>query len=141
MSTSENPARRGRDPGEQGKAIRLIEQRACDRRGKAFIPRTGYGGSAQRFCDADCRLSFHTERLRSQRTGAYARKRQQPATQQPAPSLTPFEQAEWLIAKLTLDERRRVIERLMLPACSRHRPLSSRNSGAAAARAKAATTG
>ena len=84
MSTSENPARRGRDPGEQGKAIRLIEQRACDRRGKAFIPRTGYGGSAQRFCDADCRLSFHTERLRSQRTGAYARKRQQPATQQPA---------------------------------------------------------
>ena len=61
-----------RDLAKQGDAIQLIEQRVCDRCGKPFMPRTGSGGSAQRFCSADCRLSFHTERLRSQRTTTYA---------------------------------------------------------------------
>src|SRR5262249_43342371 len=89
------------------------EPRSCEKCGKPFTPRSGSGGSVQRFCGVDCRLSFHKERQRSQRTGAYAGKRQQPATQQPAPSLTLFEQAERLIAELTLDERRRLIERLL----------------------------
>jgi hypothetical protein len=97
--------RRRRDLAKQGDAIQLIEQRACDRCGKPFMPRTGSGGSVQRFCSADCRLSFHTERLRSQRIGLYAGQ----LAQEP----TPFEQAERLIAKLTLDERRRLIERLL----------------------------
>jgi hypothetical protein len=83
--------------------------RSCEQCGKPFEPRSGSGGSVQRFCNANCRLNFHMERLRSQRTGAYAGKRQQPATLQPAPSPTLFEQAERLIAKLTLDERRRLI--------------------------------
>ena len=61
-----------RDLAKQGDAIQLVGQRACDRCGKPFMPRTSSGGSAQRFCSADCRLSFHTERLRSQRTTTYA---------------------------------------------------------------------
>jgi hypothetical protein len=90
---------RRRDLATQGDAIQLIEHRACDRCGERFMPRTGSGGSAQRFCSADCRLSFHTERLRAQRTGLYAGQLQQHATQA-VPSLALLEQAERLIAKL-----------------------------------------
>jgi hypothetical protein len=88
----------------------LTEHRTCVHCGASFIPRSGSGGSVQRFCCTDCRLSFHKERLRSQRIGSYAGQLPQPATQEP-PTL--LEQAERLIAKLTLDERRRLIERLM----------------------------
>jgi hypothetical protein len=88
----------------------LTEHRTCAHCGASFIPRSGSGGSVQRFCCTGCRLSFHKERLRSQRRGLYAGQLPQPATQEP-PTL--FEQAERLIAKLTLDERRRLIERLL----------------------------
>jgi recombinational DNA repair protein (RecF pathway) len=84
--------------------------RSCGNCGKPFEPRSGSGGSVQRFCCADCRLSFHKERLRSQRRALYAGQSREPATQEP-PTL--FEQAERLIAELTLDERRRLIERLL----------------------------
>src|SRR5262249_25639721 len=86
------------------------EPRSCEKCGKPFTPRSGSGGSVQRFCGVDCRLSFHKERQRSQRTGPYAGKRQQPATQQPA---TLLEQAEALMASLPLDQRRRLIGRLL----------------------------
>jgi hypothetical protein len=83
---------------------------SCEKCGKPFTLRSGSGGSVQLFCGTDCRLSFHAERLRSQRTGAYAGQLPQPATQEP-PTL--FEQAERLIAKLMPDERRRLIGRLL----------------------------
>jgi hypothetical protein len=41
--------------------------RSCQKCGKAFKPRSGSGGSVQRFCCTGCRLDFHRERLRSQR--------------------------------------------------------------------------
>ncbi len=41
--------------------------RSCQKCGKTFEPRSGSGGSFQRFCCTDCRLDFHKERLRSQR--------------------------------------------------------------------------
>ena len=85
------------------------EPRSCEKCGNPFEPRSGSGGSVQRFCCTRCRLSFHKERLRSQRIGLYAGKLPQPATQQPA---TQLEQAERLIASLPLDQRRRLIERL-----------------------------
>ena len=84
--------------------------RSCEKCGKSFEPRSGSGGSVQRFCCTSCRLSFHKERLRSQRMGLYAGQLPEAATQEPA---TLFEQAERLIAKLTPDERRRLIERLL----------------------------
>jgi hypothetical protein len=82
---------------------------SCEQCGKPFEPRSGSGGSIQRFCCTRCRLSFHKERLRSQRTALYAGQLPEPGTQHPS-SL--FEQAERLIARLTPDERRRLIERL-----------------------------
>jgi hypothetical protein len=84
--------------------------RSCEKCGKPFTPRSGSGGSVQRFCGTDCRLGFHRERLRSQRIGLYAGQLPQPATQQPA---TLLEQAERLIASLPLDQRRHLIERLV----------------------------
>ena len=84
--------------------------RSCEQCGNEFVPRSGSGGSVHRFCCTDCRLSFHKERQRSQRIGLYARQSPQPATQQPA---TLLEQAERLIASLPLDQRRRLIERLV----------------------------
>jgi hypothetical protein len=86
------------------------EPRSCEQCGNPFEPRSGSGGSVQRFCCTRCRLSFHKERLRSQRIGLYAGQSPQPATQQPA---TLLEQAERLIASLPLDQRRRLIERLV----------------------------
>ena len=83
------------------------EPRSCEKCGNRFEPRSGSGGSVQRFCCTRCRLSFHKERLRSQRIGLYAGQSPQPAT----PTL--LEQAERLIASLPLDQRRRLIERLM----------------------------
>jgi len=84
--------------------------RSCEKCGKPFTPRSGSGGSVQRFCGVDCRLSFHKERQRSQRIGLYAGQLPQPATQEPA---TLLEQAERLIASLPLNQRRRLIERLV----------------------------
>ena len=80
--------------------------RSCEKCGNRFTPRSGSGGSVQRFCGTDCRLSFHRERLRSQRTGLYA-------GQSPQQPTTLLEQAEGLIASLPLDQRRRLIERLL----------------------------
>jgi hypothetical protein len=73
---------------------------SCEKCGKPFEPRSGSGGSAQRFCCTGCRLNFHRERLRAQRTSRYA-----------GQSL--YEQAERLIPKLTPDERRRLIAALL----------------------------
>jgi hypothetical protein len=61
-------------------------QRACSQCGKPFAPRQHSGGSAQRFCNADCRLAFHRERQRSQRSASYAGPTTLPATEQPAPN-------------------------------------------------------
>jgi hypothetical protein len=80
--------------------------RSCEKCGRSFEPRSGSGGSIQRFCGPRCRLSFHKERLRSQRTGLYAGGSSEPATPEPA---TLFEQAE----RLPLDQRRHLIERLL----------------------------
>jgi hypothetical protein len=78
--------------------------RACKKCGQPFTPRSGSGGSTQLFCDEDCRLTFHKERLQRQRTGAYAGHLTEPATPDPA---TLFEQAE----RLPRDQRRHLIER------------------------------
>jgi MYM-type Zinc finger with FCS sequence motif len=80
--------------------------RSCEKCGKSFEPRPGSGGSVQRFCCTRCRLSFHKERLRSQRMGLYAGQLPEPATPELA---TLFEQAQ----RLPLDQRRRLIERLL----------------------------
>jgi hypothetical protein len=40
--------------------------RSCDWCGGLFTPRSGTGGSPQRFCSANCRLSFHAEGQRGQ---------------------------------------------------------------------------
>jgi hypothetical protein len=57
----------------------------CDECGKAFKPRTGTGGSPQRFCSTNCRLSFHAESQRSQRGPACDAPTRLPATEeQPA---------------------------------------------------------
>jgi hypothetical protein len=85
--------------------------RPCEKCGNSFEPRSGSGGSAQRFCCTPCRLSFHKERLRFQRTALYAGQLPEPGTPPQHPSSL-FELAERLIARLTLDERRRLIERL-----------------------------
>jgi hypothetical protein len=53
--------------------------RSCKRCGEPFTLRTGSGGSAQLFCDKDCRRTFHRERLRRQRTGSYAGQLPEPA--------------------------------------------------------------
>ena len=42
----------------------------CARCGKTFKPRSGSGGSPQRFCSQDCRLAFHSEGQRAQRRPA-----------------------------------------------------------------------
>lgn len=65
----------------QGRGGPMEQQRACERCGAPFTPRSGSGGSFQRFCCTDCRLSFHKERLRSQRMGLYAGQLPEPATQ------------------------------------------------------------
>ena len=98
---------------ETGACIMTIidaELGSCEQCGRSFEPRSGSGGSVQKFCCTDCRLWFHKERLRRQRTGLYAGKLPEPATQEPA---TVFEHAERLIAKLTPDERRRLIAGLL----------------------------
>ncbi len=48
------------------------DQRACDQCGKPFMTRQHTGGSAQRFCCGSCRLDWHKERQRRQRTRLYA---------------------------------------------------------------------
>jgi hypothetical protein len=73
--------------------------RTCEKCGGQFEPRSGSGGSAQRFCCTSHRLSFHMERLREQRTSLHAGR-----------SL--YEQAERLIPRLTPAERNRLIAAL-----------------------------
>jgi hypothetical protein len=52
--------------------VTIIEPglRTCDQCGTFFTPRSGTGGSPQRFCGVLCRLSFHTEGQRGQRRPA-----------------------------------------------------------------------
>ena len=98
------PSSQGAARGSQSGAriMNVIDPslRSCQECGNSFAPRLGSGGSAQRFCCTDCRLSFHRERLRAQRTSLYA-----------GQSL--YEQAERLIPSLTPDERRRLIAALL----------------------------
>jgi hypothetical protein len=61
-------------------------QRACNHCGEPFSPRQHSGGSPQQFCNTDCRLAFHRERQRFQRSGSYAGPTTLPATEQPAPT-------------------------------------------------------
>jgi hypothetical protein len=60
--------------------------RPCEKCGNQFTPRSGSGGSIQRFCCTGCRIGFHKERLRSQRRGVYAGLTTFPATEQPIAS-------------------------------------------------------
>jgi hypothetical protein len=46
------------------------ESKPCEQCGRSFEPRSGSGGSPQRFCGPDCRLAFHNEGQRSQRSPA-----------------------------------------------------------------------
>ena len=40
----------------------------CDQCGEPFEPRTGNGGKPQRFCNSECRIAFHNEPQRGQRS-------------------------------------------------------------------------
>jgi hypothetical protein len=40
----------------------------CDQCGKPFEPRSGSGGKSQRFCSPECRIAFHNEPQRGQRS-------------------------------------------------------------------------
>jgi hypothetical protein len=82
------------------------ELRSCDECGTPFTPRHGTGGTKQRFCSTDCRMSFYKEAQRTRRRAAYVGSTTPPATREPA---TLFEQAE----RLPLDQRRHLIERLL----------------------------
>jgi len=59
-----------------------LEQR-CDWCSKPFDPRRCSGGSRQRFCSSDCRMSFHKERQRTQRRASYAGPTTLPASERP----------------------------------------------------------
>jgi predicted nucleic acid-binding Zn ribbon protein len=62
----------------------LNPEQRCDRCGAPFSPRRSSGGSQQRFCSSDCRMTFHKERQRTQRRASYAGPTSSPATAQPA---------------------------------------------------------
>jgi hypothetical protein len=79
--------------------------RSCEQCGGQFEPRSGSGGSAQHFCCAAHRLSFHKERLREQRTSRHAGQSSVPYIREPE---TWYKQAERLMARLTPEERRRL---------------------------------
>jgi hypothetical protein len=52
----------GDDVGHQGQlALAQPDQRACSQCGQPFTPRQHSGGSAQRFCTAECRLDSYLE--------------------------------------------------------------------------------
>ena len=82
---------------------------SCEKCGKPFEPRSGSGGSVQRFCCTACRLCFHRERLRAQRTGSYAGQLPEPATQE----LQRFLSRPSACRQADADQRRRLIERLL----------------------------
>jgi predicted nucleic acid-binding Zn ribbon protein len=52
--------------------LSLDDKQSCDRCGAPFSPRRSRGGSQQRFCSSDCRMTFHKERQRTRRTTSYA---------------------------------------------------------------------
>ena len=62
------------------------DHRVCSQCGQLFAPRRHSGGSVQRFCTTDCRLTFHRERQRAQRTALYAGPTALSATKRPAPN-------------------------------------------------------
>jgi hypothetical protein len=62
---------------------------SCEKCGESFEPRSGSGGSVQRFCCKGCRLSFHKQRLRSERRGAHAGSIAPSGTRQPPQNETP----------------------------------------------------
>jgi hypothetical protein len=73
---------------EQHQLTEDKSKQRCDWCSAPFTRRHGSGGSRQRFCTADCRLTFHKERLRSQRSVPYAGPTTQLATAQPTPTET-----------------------------------------------------
>jgi predicted nucleic acid-binding Zn ribbon protein len=60
--------------------LSLDGKQSCDRCGAPFSPRRSRGGSQQRFCSSDCRMTFHKERQRTQRRASYAGPTLSPAT-------------------------------------------------------------
>ena len=42
--------------------------KSCEQCGQAFDPRSGSGGKPQRFCSIDCRICFHRNAQRGQRS-------------------------------------------------------------------------
>ena len=82
-SGSQNPRRASltsSEPGSKSTAVPHVErqplgphgngkpEQPCHECGNAFTPRHGSGGSKQRFCSDECRMAFHKERQRAQRS-------------------------------------------------------------------------
>ena len=84
----------------------LNPEQRCDRCGAPFSPRRSSGGSQQRFCSSDCRMTFHKERQRTQRRSSYAGPTSSPATAQP----TPNEEASGAVERLVRMSQRDFIE-------------------------------
>jgi predicted nucleic acid-binding Zn ribbon protein len=66
----------------------LNPEQRCHRCGAPFSPRRSSGGSQQRFCSSDCRMTFHKERQRTQRRASYAGPTTLPAVGQPSQNKT-----------------------------------------------------
>jgi hypothetical protein len=61
----------------------------CDQCGEPFEPRTGNGGKPQRFCSSECRIAFHNEPQRGQRSPTCIASTTLPAVIPPKPKDAP----------------------------------------------------
>jgi hypothetical protein len=61
----------------------------CDQCGEPFEPRTGNGGKPQRFCSSECRVAFHNEPQRGQRSPTCIAPSLLAAVQEPKPKAAP----------------------------------------------------
>src|SRR6516165_4325274 len=101
-SLQDKPPRHGQPSGSEGRTAKsnaapFVEpqplgpdgklEQHCDWCNNQFRPRHGSGGSKQRFCSTECRMSFHKEAQRKQRTAAYIAPTTLPATS-PRPTET-----------------------------------------------------
>ena len=61
----------------------------CDQCGKPFDPRSGSGGKPQRFCSSECRIAFHNEPQRGQRSPTCIAPSLPAAVEEPKPKAAP----------------------------------------------------
>jgi hypothetical protein len=66
----------------------------CEQCRKQFEPRSGSGGKPQRFCSTDCRLAFHSEAQRGQRSPTCSASAQLPAVIDPPAPKPPADAPE-----------------------------------------------